>query len=973
MTSHYGFELIGERSIPEASSTARLYRHARTGAELLSLINDDENKVFGVSFRTPPTDSTGIAHILEHSVLCGSRKYPVKEPFVELIKGSLNTFVNAFTFSDKTCYPVASQNLQDFYNLIDVYLDAVFHPILSPHTFAQEGWHYELDAAAAPLVYKGVVFNEMKGAYSSPESILGQASQESLFPDTTYGIDSGGDPRHIPDLTYAGLKSFHARYYHPSNARLFFHGDDDPSERLRLLDAWLGGFDPITVDSSVRLQPRFSAPRRLERTFVAPEDERAARKAMVTLNWMLDEVADVETDLAWGILNHILIGTPAAPLRKALIDSGLGEAPVGGGLDDDMRQAAFSIGLKGVEGKDVEKVAPLVLDVLQGLAANRIDRLTVDASVNTVEFRLRENNTGSFPRGIALMLRSLKTWLHGRDPLAPLAFAAPLAAIKARLAAGEPYFETLIRRHFLDNPHRTTVVLKPDPTQAEREAAEEKARLDAARRTMTAADLEAAVAETLTLKRLQETPDPPEALATIPSLTLADLPRENKRIPLAPGSLAGTPVLFHDLATNDIVYLDLALDLRRLPATLLPMVGLLARALLETGAGKDDFVALSQRIGRSTGGIVARKWTSAVVDSAPGTARLLLRGKAVPGKTGELLAILRDVLLSPRLDNRERIRQLVLEDRAGQEAQLTQRGVGYVDLRLRARLHEAGWAAEQMDGITALGAVRSLVARVENDWDAVRADLERMRALLADRAAMVANVTTDAGNWRRFEPELAGFLAGLPLGEPVAPAPWQSDVGARREGLTVPAKVNSVGKGAGLDRLGYRVNGASLVIAKHVSATWIWDKVRMQGGAYGGSIALDRLSGSLRYLSWSDPNLLATLDVYDRTGDFLKAAELGETEVTRSVIGAIGDIDHHQLPDAKGLASMLHHLTGDSDERLQQTRDEVLATTAADFRTFAEVLAEVARAGNVAVLGSAAAIEAANRERPGFLEVTKLL
>jgi Zn-dependent M16 (insulinase) family peptidase len=973
MTTLHGFELLRERELPEAGSTARLYRHAPTGAELLSLINDDENKVFGVSFRTPPSDSTGVAHILEHSVLCGSRKYPVKEPFVELIKGSLNTFLNAFTYPDKTCYPVASQNLQDFYNLIDVYLDAVFHPLLAPHTFAQEGWHYELDAVDAPIVYKGVVFNEMKGAYSSPEAILGRWSQQSLFPDTTYGVDSGGDPKHIPDLTYAGLKSFHARYYHPSNARLFFHGDDDPTERLRLLDAWLSAFERIAVDSAVALQPRFAEPRRSELTFVAPEDERAARKSMVTVNWMFGEVADVETALALAILDHILIGTPASPLRKALIDSGLGEAPVGHGLDDDLRQPAFSIGLKGVEAADVEKVEPLVLDVLRGLAAHGIDRLTVDASLNTTEFRLRENNTGSFPRGIALMLRALKTWLYDRDPIAPLAFADPLAAIKARLAAGERTFEDLIGRNFLDNRHRTTVLLRPDPSEAAREAAEERGQLDAGRASMTAADLEAAVADTRTLKRLQETPDPPEALATIPSLTLADLPRREKQIPLEEGRTQDTAVLYHDLATAGIVYLDLAFDLHRLPAALLPFVGLFARALLETGAGGEDFVALSQRIGRSTGGIATRKWTSATRGSATGSARLLLRAKAMPEKTGELLAILRDVLLAARLDNRERIQQLVVEERASQEAQLTQRGVSYVDLRLRANLHEAGWAAEQMEGISGLRFMRALADRLESDWDSVRGDLEHMRTILIDRAAMVVNVTTDAGNWRRFEPELAAFLATLPLSGVAAPAAWTVGQGPRFEGLTVPAKVNYVGKGGDLYRLGYRENGAALVITNHVSSTWLWDKIRVQGGAYGGRLLFDRLSGGVRFLSWRDPNLLATLDVYDRTGEYLRGASLGESEVTRGVIGTIGDLDQHQLPDAKGLASMLRRLSGDSDESRQRMREEVLSTKAADFRRFAEVLAEVASQGQVTVLGSATAIEAANRERPGFLQVSQLL
>ncbi len=363
MSATYGFDLVRERKVAEINSTARLYRHVKTGAELLSLLNSDENKVFGVSFATPPEDSTGVAHILEHSVLCGSRKYPIKEPFVELMKSSLNTFLNAMTFPDKTCYPVASQNVQDFYNLIDVYLDAVFFPRLTQQIFEQEGWHYEVESSDGPLVYKGVVFNEMKGNYSSPDSMLHELSQQSLYPDVTYGLDSGGDPKHIPNLTYEQLRAFHRRHYHPSNAKLFFYGDDDPEERLRLLDTRLEEFSRIDADFTVGLQRRFSEPKRLMRSYAAgsadaqprPKAE-TPRETMVSVNWMLDEVADVETGLAFNILEHILIGTPAAPLYKALIDSGLGEGLAGGGLDDSLRQPMFSIGLKGIDPADSDKV-----------------------------------------------------------------------------------------------------------------------------------------------------------------------------------------------------------------------------------------------------------------------------------------------------------------------------------------------------------------------------------------------------------------------------------------------------------------------------------------------------------------------------------------------------------------------------------------------------------------------------------------
>ncbi|HEX5958117.1 MAG TPA: insulinase family protein, partial [Hyphomicrobiaceae bacterium] len=753
----HGFELIGEQELPEANSKALRYRHVKTGADLLSLVNDDENKVFGIAFRTPPPDSTGLPHILEHSVLCGSRKYPVKDPFIQLAKGSLNTFLNAMTYPDKTVYPTASQNLQDFYNLTDVYLDAVFHPRIGPEVLAQEGWHYELDAPDKPMTYKGVVFNEMKGAYSSPDALLNKLQQESLFPGTEYGVDSGGDPRHIPELTYANFKAFHETYYHPSNARIYFYGNDDPAERLRLLDRYLSEFEPSAKAPPVALQAPFAEPKRVTETFPASD---ADAKAEMSVNWVLAEVGDVERDLGLAMLNHILLGTPASPLRKALMDSGLGEDALGG-FEDALRQSALSAGMRGIDQANTDRIEALILETLRHLAKDGIDRETIEASLNTFEFGLRERNTGSFPRGLALMLHALTYWLHDLDPLAPLAFEAPLASIKQRVASSERYFEGLIETYLLDNPHRTTTLVTPDAAQAQREAAEEQGRLAAVRERMSADEVEAVVESTRTLKRAQETSDPPEALATIPSLTLADLPRRNKTIPRVVTEVAGTRVLFHEQPTNGIVYLDLALDLHTLPAALLPYVELFGRALLETGAGDQDFVALSQRIGRFTGGIGARPWTATMSDSPKAAARLFLRTKAMTDRLDELMSILSDVLLRARLDNRERIQQLVLEEKSQLEAVLPRMGNRFAALRLRSGLAEAAWAAEQMGGISYLMFLRSLADRVANDWPGVQAALEDVRDILVRRHAIVCNVTTEAADWRTFEPKLAALLGQL--------------------------------------------------------------------------------------------------------------------------------------------------------------------------------------------------------------------
>jgi Zn-dependent M16 (insulinase) family peptidase len=972
MKTIYGFQLFQDQDISELNTRAKLFRHVKTGAELLSLENDDENKVFGITFRTPPTDATGVAHILEHSVLCGSRKYPVKEPFVELLKGSLKTFLNAFTYPDRTCYPVASQNLQDFYNLVDIYLDAVFYPRITPHIFQQEGWHYEVENPDDPLIFKGVVFNEMKGAFSSPDRMLAEYSRRSLFPDTTYGLQSGGNPRHIPELTYEQFKTFHQNYYHPSNARIFFYGDAPAEARLRLLNEYLEDFEPLEIDSAVPLQPRFDQPKHIDRFYAVSQDAAIDKTDIVTVNWLLAETTDPEANLALQVLAHVLIGTPASPLRKALIDSGLGEDLAGVGLEDELRQMFFSTGLKGINVQTVSQVETLILQTLTSLAEEGIDPLTIEAALNTIEFRLRENNSGAFPRGLLLMLRSLTTWSYDGDPLALLAFEAPLTTIKARLAEDGTYFQDMIRQRFLQNLHRTTLVLQADPDLQEREDTAEKKRLAEARAAMSKADLQAVIANTHELKKLQETPDPPEALATIPSLKLTDLDRQNKIIPLTQLERSGTRILYHDLFTNGITYLEVGFNLHTLPQENLPYVPLFGRALLEMGTEEEDFVTLSQRIGRKTGGIQPASFTSAIRGTNQGTAWLFLRGKAMMAQTADMLAILRDVLLTVRLDNQERFRQIVLEEKARQEAGLVPGGHHVVDTRLRAYFNEADWAAEQMGGVSYLLFLRQLAQAVDADWPNVLDKLEQMRHILLNRNAMLCNATLDETNWAHFESQLADFLAALPAA-PVEMVAWSPQYGTGFEGMTIPAQVNYVGKGANLYDMGYQLHGSAMVITKYLRNTWLWERVRVQGGAYGTFCLFDHRSGVLNFVSYRDPNLLNTLDNYDRASQFLRQLELSDDELTKGIIGAIGDMDAYQLPDAKGYTSMLRHLAGDTDGAQQRRRDEILSTTRADFKALADVLERVRDKGLVAVLGSQAAIEAANAARPGWLDVLKVL
>ncbi|GHU91072.1 peptidase M16 [Deltaproteobacteria bacterium] len=954
----HGFRLLTEHCLKEAGGMARLWRHNATDALLLSITNTDENKCFGVSFRTPPSDSTGVAHILEHSVLCGSKKYPVREPFVELLKGSLQTFLNAFTFPDKTCYPVASTNLQDFYNLIDVYLDAVFHPRISKDIFRQEGWHIEAESPDGPWTFKGVVYNEMKGAYSSPDSVLAEQSQQALFPDTLYSLDSGGNPEHIPNLTYEAFYNFHRHYYHPCNARFFFWGDDPEEKRLRRISLELEGYAKKNADSAVPLQEHKALPRRVEKTYAAAEGE---KRALFTVNWLLDERDDMDETLRMEMLEHILEGMPGSPLRKALIGSGLGEDTTGCGLETDLRQMYYSTGLKGVTIENVQKAEDLIFDTLRRLAEDGIAPSAVEAAVNSVEFAYRENNSGRFPRGLAAMIRSLSTWLYDGDPLTPLAWEKPLAAIKDCLAKGENIFERLLQEHFLNNTHRTTVVLTPDENLGNTREQQEKARLDAIYSQSDTQRRSAIVEQTRRLQQTQTETDSPEALATIPNLTPDDLPRENAPIPRR--VTQGTHVfLSHELPTNGIAYISLLLPIRRLPDNLVPLLPVFVRSLTELGTARHDFTQFGELVAAKTGGVGANHLTGVTFGKRGIINYLSISGKAVYEKIPDLFQILQEILLEHLNDPAaatERLQQMLLEEKARLEYVLQAAGNATVSLRLRARFTGADALAERTCGLTYLNSVRYLLKQLKTRPETLLGDLETLRSLLLARAGAIFDCTAEGCGIARAENEARALLAALPEGEEGDSLPPQPMSLPEAEAFLAPVMINYVGKAANIYDQGYSYHGSASVILRYLRMGRLWEQVRVRGGAYGTSCRLDRLSGTLVCSSYRDPNVDQTLAAFDGMADFLRSVTPDAEQLSRAIVGAIGDMDAYLLPDAKGALSLLRWLTRDSDETRQQIREEMFAVTPRHFRAFADVLAEVAKKGAVCVLGGRQAKETA--------------
>ncbi|KAG7356157.1 peptidase M16C family-associated protein [Nitzschia inconspicua] len=1006
---HPAYEIITKDYIDEYGAATTLYRHKKSGAELLSVSTDDDNKVFGITFRTPPEDSTGVPHILEHSVLCGSRKYTTKDPFVQLLQGSLQTFLNAFTYPDRTCYVVASQNDKDFYNLISVYSDAVFHPraISDPMVHAQEGWHLELEKKEDPLIFKGVVFNEMKGVYSSPDSLLNRESQRSIFPDNTYGVDSGGDPRVIPDLSFEQFVDFHKKFYHPSNSRIYFSGDDDVFTRLEIMDEYLREFDysPESKPGSViQWQKKmYTEPKKEVHPYPIGEDQPETHMMMV--NWLMnDKPLSPFEELTLGIMDHLLTGTSSSILRKTLMESGYGEAITGGGLSDELLQATFSIGMKGVKPDDVDKLEKLILETLEKVAEEGFEADDIASSMNTIEFSLREFNTGSFPKGLSFMLGAMSKWLYDESPTAGLKFEEPLQQLKSCIAeSGSQVFQNMIKEMLVSNSHRTTIEMVPSKTYESELLKEEQDRLEKIKASLSDQEIENIIETTKKLKELQASEDSPEDRATIPKLQLGDLKRESTEYPIEVTeneSNSGVTILRHELgSTSGIAYVVLGVDLSALPVEDIALLPLFTRVMMETGAGEFDQVALSRRIGTYTGGIDVSVLTtavhpkgameSAVLDGNHLQTKLIMKGKATSDKTDELFSLMRLILTEARFDSKNRIIEILKEDKARMESRIRGSGHQAINMRMKARYRVGGYIDEMMGGITQLDTIRELLKQAEEDWPSLLSRLEKMRSAILDhetcRDGMLLDITGDKAVLEKIQPSVDIFLMELPGASDGRKLPdfysevhpWVAPIKklmsemapVEDEGFVVPTQVSYVGKGGILYEEGETATGAAQVVSKFLRTGYLWDYVRVMGGAYGGFCTFSPYSGFFSYLSYRDPNLSKTLDIYDAAGDaVIAAAEQMENDpeiLSQAIIGTIGEMDGALSPNQKGFTQMQRWLVNESAEYRQNFRNQILDTKPADFKAFGERLKSI-KDPSTAVISSQSAFEAAKADGKEF-------
>ncbi|MBQ6005188.1 MAG: insulinase family protein [Selenomonadaceae bacterium] len=971
-----GFCLKNFSTVEEIGAKTYEFEHIKTGAKLFFAETDDDNKVFYIGFRTPPKDDTGVAHIVEHSVLCGSKKYPLKEPFVELVKGSLNTFLNAMTYPDKTVYPVASRNAKDFRNLQDVYLDAVFNPAMltTPEILMQEGWHYEIVRSEelgvrsygddtsnnsslltpnSKLTYSGVVYNEMKGALSSPDDILGSKLLRETFPQNCYGYQSGGEPEAIPTLTQEKFVAFHQKFYHPSNSYIYLYGDVDIADELEYLDReYLSRFDKIEVDSAIDFHPAFTEMKRVAEVYPIGEDENSSEKSFLSLNLVVGDTLDTRTNLGLEILTHALFSSPAAPVRKALIDSGLGK-DVDAGLEDDLRQPTFTITMTGSEVDRVEKFYSLLTDELQKLVDNGIDKTLLQASINLTEFKLREADFGLAPKGLIYGLRLLKTWLYGGDPNAYLRYEDDLAAIKRGL--DENYFEDIIKKYFLDNPHKVLMTLAPDKTFAKKRDDAQAAKLAEIKSTLTPAQLEEIISMTQKLKLRQQSPDSPEALKSIPILKREDLRKEAEHLPLQFRDLSGTKILFSNIDTHGIIYLTFYFDALKVPQEKLFHAYLLASLLSNVDTKKHSYEELAILTNLNVGGFGATlRADSENFKPHSFAPRMRIYIKALKSKLAEMTDILAEIFNETIFTNKKRLREIIEQDQIGFELNLQNMATAIISAQLAAYQTKSG-AYNAAAYLPYNKFLKDLLADFDNKFDELVDDLRDVYNRLVNRNGLIIGVTAPEELYKNFTPHLSKLLKSMTIDE-FKRENYSFPCKPKNEGLYSQSRVQYVGKGANFIDLGHEYTGGLVVLETILRYEYFWSKIRVQGGAYGAFAGFKR-NGSLFFGSYRDPNLIKTIETFDGTADFLKNFNVSDREMDKYIIGTLSKIDKPLTPSIKGQLAADFCLRNITLADRQKSRNEILSTRQEDIRALSKLIADCMNQNCLCVFGNEAVLK----------------
>lgn len=946
-----GFKLLETQSLKDINSEAMLFEHIKTGARLFYLKNDDNNKVFSISFRTPPQNSTGVPHIIEHSVLCGSRKFPVKEPFVELIKGSLNTFLNAMTFSDKTMYPVASKNDKDFMNLMDVYLDAVFYPNIYKYReiFMQEGWHYELENKDDDLKYNGVVYNEMKGAFSSPESVLMRKIQNSLFPDTTYGVESGGDPDDIPTLTYEDFIEFHKKYYHPSNSYIYLYGKMDIGEKLKFInDNYLNNFEKQEIDSHIDIQEPFENPIEEIHEYPISSNEKEEDKTFLSLNFAVGRSTNPEEYLAMDILENILLESESSPLKKALISANLGK-DVYGFYDKSILQPVFSIIVKNSNLSEKDKFKKVVYETLTDLVKNGIDKKLIEASINRKEFDLREANYQSLPKGLVYGISCMDSWLYDKSPLTHLNFSKTLDKIKTALSTD--YFERLIDKFLLNNNHCSLLVVRPAKGLVEQKEKELTKSLKEFKDSLSSEQINKIIEDTKKLRERQTTPDSKEDLEKIPLLSLSDIKKEADVLPLVEKQELNTKVLHHPIFTSGIGYLNLYFDMSALPEELVPYASLLSKLLGKISTKNYNYEDLSNEIDINTGGITFNISVYGKFDDDKVIyPKFIVKSKVLVEKMPKLAEILAEIISNTRFDEKDKIKELIQKTKSRLEMIAYDAGHMVAVQRAASYFSPSSKYNELISGIDFYKFVSNIDKNFEAEWKRLSNALTKVSEVLFNKSNVLVSFTGSEEDYIKFR-DVFNVIYNRLGDNRYKPEKFKAEYKNYNEGFMTPGKVQFVAKGYNYRRLGYTYTGALKVFKTIANFDYLWNNIRVQGGAYG-CMSYFNQNGNLLFVSYRDPNLKNTLDVYDNIDSYIENFEADEREMTKYIIGTISEIDTTMTPSLMGEISDINYIRKLTQEDIQKERDQILSTSLEDIKSLKNLFHECLSKNYICVLGN---------------------
>jgi hypothetical protein len=947
----HGFSLREKRFVPEIDAEVYIYQHERTGARLMHIATNDDNKVFDIGFRTPPSDSTGVAHILEHSVLCGSEKYPTKEPFVELLKGSLYTFLNAMTSSDHTTYPVASMNDSDFEILVSVYLDAVFFPNMKTidEIFYQEGWHYELENRDSELNIKGVVYNEMKGAYSDPNRIIYTQVNRYLFPDTIYRHCSGGDPDVISELTLEQFRDFHKKFYHPSNSYIYLYGKMNIDKMLEIVNEnALKRFTKLDLDSSIKPQPLFDKPVEAKCSYPISNEDDGENKVWLSINYLLDLKDDPALEFSWTVISHLLMSTPAAPLKNAILSAGIAKDVLGGYSKSGLHPT-FRITLKDTSLENVDKFKSIFFGVLRELCQNGIDKQLIEASININEFELREADMGSYPKGLVYIHYSMGDWMHDLNPIESMCYEDVLRETRKALTTN--LYETIIDKHIIQNPHYVFMTMIPEKGLLEKAHAELTEKLAQIKAKMSVAELDAIIERKQRILHRQSAPDSPESLEKIPSLKISDVNPTAEDFTLTEHVNGNITYLDHDVFTNGIAYLKLYFETNNLPQELLPYAQILSYVLGKVDTKNHKFAQLSNLINIHTGGFEFEFDNVANYrDADCYRVFFSINSKALTSKVPQMVEYLTEITQNTVFDDTNRLLEIINELKSRQEMMFMQRADIFGARRLSAYISEAGKFSETISGIEFYFFLRDLLANFETNKANIVEKLTQTYQQIFSVNHLFISITSPSTDITTIKRQLNSWTKNLKPNTQ-KPVGYKFAFETKNEAFIIPGKVQYVAKGASYKNLGFKYAGDIEVMEIIAQLDYLWNQIRVKGGAYGAMFNITP-GGNLYTNSFRDPNLAESLAVYDSMADYLKNINISDREFLKYIIGAVRQFDSPKMPSMKSFYSDYYYFCGKTQTEIQRQRDELLSANINSVKAYFSLIEKVMQQNIYCVFGS---------------------